>query len=59
MLMLALNRITFVQLRGVYRGGVDATCVQFGSRMKEFPPQGGKNSTFKGEEFPHRYMGHT
>ena len=36
--------------RGVYRGDVDATCVQFGSRGKEFHPQGGKNSP--------RYMGH-
>ena len=45
--------------RGVYRGEVDATCVQFGSRGERIPPSRGKNSTFKGEEFLHRYMGHT
>ena len=30
----------FAMRRGVYRGEVDATCVQFGSRGKEFHPRG-------------------
>jgi len=30
----------FCGCTGVYRGGVDAACVQFGSREKEFPTKG-------------------
>ena len=40
--------MTSLSIRGVYRGGADATCVQFGSRGERIPSS-------RGEEFPQIY----